>query len=302
MEISNDAERPGAVTTGTARPPAHDNGAQATTDGRFERESRFWDELYRDEDVYGEIHRLRLATALRWIDELGLPPGTRVLELGCGAGLAAVALARRGLAVRATDTVGAMLERASANAAAAGVGDRVTFALADVQALELADESVDLVLALGVLPWIAAPGRALAEMARVTRSGGSVVVNADNAARLNYALDPRLNPHLASTRIAVKRLLRRPRERPGGQSRLHSIHEFDALLDAAGLDRERGQLLGFGPFTVLGRQALPDRVGIRLHRSLQERADRGAEALAVRGAQYLVRARKRPGRPGGDAA
>jgi 23S rRNA G2445 N2-methylase RlmL len=45
--------------------------------------------------------------------------------------LRAIALARRGWHVHATDTVESMLARARANAAAAGVGDRITFGLAD---------------------------------------------------------------------------------------------------------------------------------------------------------------------------
>jgi ubiquinone/menaquinone biosynthesis C-methylase UbiE len=279
---------------------APDATAQSAVGEYFQRESRFWDELYEGDDVYSEIHRLRQDTALSWIDELGLPAGSRVLELGSGAGGTAVALARRGLRVRATDAVPAMLDRARANFARAGVADLLECGLVDAQAVELPDDSVDLVVAFGVLPWLPRPGIALAEMARVTRPGGAVVANVDNAARLHYALDPRLNPHLAGTRAAVKTLLRRPPGETGARSQLHSMREFDAMLDAAGLEKLRGKAIGFGPFTMLGRRALPDRTGVRLHRSLQRRADEGRRGLAARGAQYLVLARKR--RKHGDPA
>src|SRR3954468_17486428 len=76
---------------------------QAAVDAHFTQASGFWDELYHGTDVYSAIHRLRRDIALRWIDELDLPAGARVLELGCGAGFMAVALARRGLRVHATD-------------------------------------------------------------------------------------------------------------------------------------------------------------------------------------------------------
>ncbi len=184
-----------------------------------------------------------------------------------------------------------MLDRARSNVTAAGVGERVTFGTADAQALQLPSESVDLVLALGVVPWISSPARALAEMVRVSRAGGIVAVNMDNASRLNYALDPKLNRHLAPMRAALKRLLRRGPSRAGPRSELHSIREFDAMLHAARLEKLRGQTIGFGPFTVLGHRALPERLGVQLHRSLQRRADRGVGALAARGAQYLVLAR-----------
>ena len=272
--------------------PSTREAGQSAVDDHFDRASGFWDELYRGSDVYSAIHRLRQETALRWIGELGLAPGAEVLELGCGAGFTAVALAQRGLRVHATDHVPAMLERARANAAAAGAGDRITFAVADAQHLEAPAASVDLVVALGVIPWLPAPERAVAEMARVTREGGAVLANADNAARLHYALDPKLNPHLAAARAAFKRVL--PRDEPGGApAHLHGLDEFEAMLDAAGLTKVRGQGLGYGPFTLLGRQALPDRLGVRVHRSLQRRADSGSGRLAARGAQYLVLARRR---------
>lgn len=273
----------------------------STVSAYFHEQAVWWDELYRGEDVYSVVHQLRRLIALHWIDALGLPPGTRVLEAGCGAGLVSVALAQRGFEVHATDAVPAMLERARNNAQAAGVADRVSFAIADVQALDLPDEGVDLVVALGVVPWLASPAAALAEMARVTRPHGSVVVNADNSARLHLLLDPRLNPRLAPARAAIKAKLwpRGLDPDAASQSRaprvkMHSLGEFDAMLDAVGFDKVRGQTLGYGPFTVLGRSAVPRRLGVRLHGWLQGRADDGVSALAERGAQYLVLGRRRP--------
>jgi len=276
-----------------ATDPSTREAGQSEVDAYFDRVSGFWDELYEGTSVYSAIHRLRRETALRWIDELALPAGTRVLELGCGAGFMAVALARRGFRVHATDTVAAMLERARANADAAGVREAISFDVADAQQLAVDDASVDLVVALGVIPWLPAPEKAVAEMARSTRPGGAVVVNADNAARLHYALDPKLSPRLAAARAAFNSILRRDPGESGAPSQLHSIPEFEAMLDRAGLEKVRGQALGFGPFTVLGRRALSDRLGVRLHQALQNRADRGADALAARGAQYLVLARRR---------
>ena len=275
-----------------ATDPSSREAGQSAVDAYFDRESGYWDELYSAGGVYSAIHRLRRDTALRWIDELALPAGAQALELGCGAGFMAIALAQRGLRVHATDHVPAMLERARANAAKSGVGDRISFDTADAQELPLPEASVDLVVALGVIPWLPAPERAVAEMARVTREGGAVLANADNAARLHYALDPKLNPRLESARVAVKSLLRRSADGTGAPSRLHSVAEFDAMLDAAALTKVRGQVLGFGPFTMLGRRVLSDRLGVRLHRSLQRRADQGGGALAARGAQYLVLARR----------
>src|SRR3954454_12920053 len=261
------------VEPSRARPDA--DVTQSAVDRHFDRSSAFWHELYGGTDVYSVIHRRRQQLALAWIDELGPPARGRALELGCGAGFTAIALARRGWRVDATDAVESMLARARANAAAAGVADRITFGLADAQRLAFEHASFDLVLALGVIPWLELPAQALSEMARVTRTGGVVVANADNRGRLDYAIDPRRNPRLAPARSAVKSLLHRPTPAAGAPSRLHAIAEFDALLAAAGVEKRRSAVYGFGPFTLLGRRALPDGVGVRLDRLLQRRVDAG---------------------------
>src|SRR5205085_6003262 len=118
--------------------------------------------------------------ALRWIEQLASPPSGHVLELGCGAGFMAIALARRGWRVHATDAVPAMLTRAQRNAEAAGVEDRLTFGLADAQRLAVEDASFDVVVALGAIPWLPPPGQALAEMALATRHRGVFAVTAAN--------------------------------------------------------------------------------------------------------------------------
>jgi SAM-dependent methyltransferase len=52
---------------------------------------------------------------------LGLEPGGRVLDLGCGPGLLAIAFAERGMAVTAVDPEPAMLDAARQDAAEAGI-------------------------------------------------------------------------------------------------------------------------------------------------------------------------------------
>src|SRR5215211_277284 len=183
------------------------NRGQSTLDAYFDDQSRFWRDIYGGSDVYSMIHQRRLAITLDWVDRLRLEPDTSVLEVGCGAGVAAVALAKRGLRVHATDTVPAMVAQTRKRAQAAGVGERLTVRLDDVQALALEDAGFDVVIALGVIPWLSSPAAGMAEMTRVLKPGGTLIANADNAGRLNYALDPRYSPRLAPVRSALKKAL-----------------------------------------------------------------------------------------------
>jgi D-aspartate ligase len=262
---------------------------------RFDTYARFWEEVYRGRDLFSVIYQHRLALALDCIDRLKLPRGARVLEIGSGAGLAAVALARRGFQVDTIDTAAAMLEVVRRHAGDAGVTPHLRVILADAHRLPFQTGTFDFVLALGVVPWLHSPAQAAKEMARVLRTGGHLVFTADNRLRLNRLLDPRHSPPLEPVRRAAKAALAtvhlwRPRQHP--VVTYHSRAEFDRIVAAAGLERVTGMTFGYGPFSLFGRPVLPDKLGVEANRLLQRLADRRMPVLGRTGAQYLVVARR----------
>ena len=290
---------------------APDAETQRLVNSHFERASGFWSDVYQREDVIALICQRRRDIALGWIDELALPMRARVLEVGCGAGLMAGGLAKRGFDVDATDTVADMIELTRRHAAQANVSERVRTRLADVHALEFEDQTFDAAVVLGVLPWLHSPQIAMHELARVLRPGAHVVLSANNVDRLTYLIDPRYSRPLSPVRRAVKVLLgrmgllrarssatARSASRPGDDSaavaRAQTRREVGALLSAANLEMVKGVTLGFGPFTLFGHGFLPARVERRLHQWLQLCADAGLPGIRSAGGQYLVLARKAP--------
>lgn len=262
--------------------------------GRFQRDAPVWDSLYESEDVYGLVHRLRQRLALEWIDNLATAPEARVLEIGCGAGHTSVALGQRGFSVDAVDSTPAMLQIARSKVAEARLSN-VRLTMQDAHRLAYPDATHDLVVALGVVPWLHSPGVALAEMARVLKPGGHLLANSDNRARLTHTFDPRNTPALEGARRTIKSLLKKGgRYRPPDKAlaTMHRLKEFDSFLEDAGLVRVRAVTLGFGAFTFMGRRFLHDDTSVRLHNRLQARADKGKPILKDRGNQYLVLARK----------
>lgn len=106
---------------------------------------------------------------------LSLTPGQRLLDVGCGLGEAAIALADdlgdTGEIV-GVDVSAEMLRLASAKVHAAGC--RARFVVGDAAALDEPDGSFDAVRSERTLQWLAEPRSAVDEMARVVRPGGKV--------------------------------------------------------------------------------------------------------------------------------
>jgi SAM-dependent methyltransferase len=115
-------------------------------------------------------------------DRLGVRPGDRVLDMGCGAGRHAFELYRRGTDVVAFDQDAAELARVADMFAAMRAADEVPDgAEADVSEgdalrLPFPDGEFDRVVASEVLEHIPADETAIAELARVLRPGGTMAV------------------------------------------------------------------------------------------------------------------------------
>jgi ubiquinone/menaquinone biosynthesis C-methylase UbiE len=171
--------------------------------------------------------------------------------------------------------------------------ERVSARVGDVEQLDFPDRTFDLVVAIGLLPWLRSEARALAELSRVLKPGGLLIASVDNAAPLHRLLDPLATPPLAPLRALAKRLLRRTDGASGlPAAKRHDPRALHQLLEGAGLVRVRSASVGFGPFALLGRRLLSERAGVELHRRLQQLADQDFPLLRWTGAHHLVLARK----------
>ncbi len=254
----------------------------------FDDEAAYWEDVYRRDDLQSHIYRERQAAVLELLDAFELPRGTRLLEIGCGAGFLTVELAGRGYAVHAVDISPEMVARTRERARSAGATS-VTTEVAPADVLPFPDRAFDAAVAVGVLPWLPMPAAAVAEAARVLAAGAPLVLTADNRARLTAFTNPRGNP--AYVRFARARRGGTGSGAPVG-SRLHFPVHVDDMLRAAGMKPVARRTVGFGPFTVRRRALLSEPRAIALHRSLQRLADAGVPGLRGTGWHYLVAASK----------
>jgi ubiquinone/menaquinone biosynthesis C-methylase UbiE len=142
----------------------------------------------------------------------------RVVDVGCGDGALACALASHGADVTGIDPDPAMLVAAQSRAALAGV--RATFLEGRVEQLPFPDASVDVVVSVTVLCFVPDAAGAVREMARVLRPGGRLVLG-------------------ELGRWSLWAAIRRARGWLGAQTwkiaRFRSATELRALAEAAGL-------------------------------------------------------------------
>src|SRR4051812_26930596 len=121
-----------------------------------------------EQDRLAALNRMTNAAFIGFLD---VPKGARVLEVGSGVGLLAVAVASAADDVR---VVGVELSREQI--AAAARSPRVTYHQGDAHALDFADGSFALVYARYLLEHVARPEAVLREMWRVVRPAGRVAV------------------------------------------------------------------------------------------------------------------------------
>jgi SAM-dependent methyltransferase len=107
-------------------------------------------------------------------ERAGIGQGAKVLDVGCGFGLESLRLARLvqpGGTVAGIDKSADFIKEAKARARQAGLA--IEFQVADAEDLPFADAAFDVTRAERVLVYLPEPKRALQEMRRVTRPGGT---------------------------------------------------------------------------------------------------------------------------------
>jgi ubiquinone/menaquinone biosynthesis C-methylase UbiE len=123
---------------------------------------------------YGLVARDLESSASGFISRIPIEPGTRVLDVACGSGQAAVLLARGGADVTGVDIASKSIEQARARAKAESLDIR--FDEGDAEMLPYEDASFDLVISLIGAMFAPRPERVAAELLRVCRSGGRIVM------------------------------------------------------------------------------------------------------------------------------
>ncbi|UTW08057.1 class I SAM-dependent methyltransferase [Pseudomonas benzenivorans] len=135
--------------------------------------AKFWDRIatrYAKQPVADEAaYQRKLAITREY-----LQPHMQLLEFGCGTGSTALCHAPHVQHIHGIDLSSKMIEIAQAKAAEHNIGN-VTFSQATLDELELAEQSLDVVLGLNILHLLRDKDAAIAKVHRLLKPGGLFV-------------------------------------------------------------------------------------------------------------------------------
>ncbi len=123
---------------------------------------------------FGQIAKFLTQEAEKFVNRLGLKPGTKVLDVACGTGNLSLPAARLGATVTGVDIAPNLIEQARANAAAEGLSAQ--FDEGDAEALPYEDASFDAVMTMYGAMFAPRPDVVAAELKRVVKPGGLIAM------------------------------------------------------------------------------------------------------------------------------
>lgn len=140
----------------------------------FEKIRNYWDLRSKgfSESVIHEILTGDREYIHKLIDCMGISEGDSILDVGCGPGFFALALADMGVEITGIDVSHCMIERARENVSE--YSSNATFMVMDAQNLSFPDGMFDHVVSRNVLWNLTNPERAYHEFSRVLKPGGSI--------------------------------------------------------------------------------------------------------------------------------
>jgi ubiquinone/menaquinone biosynthesis C-methylase UbiE len=200
-----------------------------------------------------------------FLESFAFPPvqadnyAPRVLDMGCGPGHLARALARRGYRVTGVDRSWRLLRIAKRLAKREKVP--VQFERAPADNTPFTDAAFDLSFATGVIYWVEQPEATLREMVRVTRPGGTVALldphTSMSVPRMRaYASERRLNRR--DTRKLMAWALAASFNRRFEEVELRRMLTASGLVDLS-FERRLGGMVWFSKGVVASRASCPEK-------------------------------------------
>ena len=180
--------------------------------------ARWWD----PDGPMRPLHRMNPARVAWIVERIGAPPGP-ILDVGCGAGVAAEALARRGFTVLGIDAAGEAIEAARAHIA--GQDLPLSYRIGVAEDLLGEGQRFPMITALEVIEHVPDPGAFIATLRSLLAPGGRLFLSTLNRTPQSFL----------AAKIAAEYLLRWLPIGTHDWRKFITPHELAAMLRDAGL-------------------------------------------------------------------
>jgi len=231
----------------------------------------YWESIYNRQDFLGVCYRKRMGQALSWIDNSNLSENSKILDVGCGAGMTAKEVANRGYEIWGMDYSHNMIRKAK-DICNAKVD--INFLQGDIESLPFKDSVFDMVLCLGVITYLKSEQKALQEMSRILKPGGTMILSILNKFSLAKCLDISVLVKRRLQRIAGDRIVSWQKRAEIEENRFavksYFIPSLRNALKTAGFTELACMMVQYGPLTFFGRKIFPMRININITTFLEK--------------------------------
>lgn len=263
-----------------------------------------WKNIYdKDQDAIDRFYSIniinRKTAVLRSLDEYAQGRSLKVLDAGCGPGIFMEEVLERGHSVVGMDLSEDMIKEAGNAVKRYGAG-RATCLQGDVGHIPCADSSFDVALCIGVLSYLQDDRAGIAELNRVVKPGGLVILALPNLMRLNAWLDPYYYLYRGpqylyrKMRVLYKRAPERTHPGHSGPRDINNImrkyrrNQLSGLMQTYGLIETSRIGVGYGPLTFWRRPVLSTQRSLRISDSIERMASRKGLSLIREFANHWV--------------
>lgn len=145
----------------------------------YEANSHVYSERY-SVNASGDVVWVRHRAILQMVQNMGLPPQAKVLDVGCGPGFLSFDLAKLGFNGVGVDGTPAMVARSKAKAEELGTSSAWEYRVGDVEQLPVDSGSFDLAICSGVIEYLPGDDKLLSEVSRALKPNGRFLLCVTN--------------------------------------------------------------------------------------------------------------------------
>lgn len=232
----------------------------------------YWNNLYQDVSSCLDYHFVRRLEITTQIIQLAVTPDKKILDLGCGSGVLSERLLDAGYSVDAADMSEDMREFTQKRLSRFD-DEKYKICFADCEKLDFSAEAYDLVACIGVFGYLDEVDQAIAEIYRVLKPGGKLVMSIRNEDNLNiFDIQRALkNTFIKIPNKIFRRLLPKNNKSSvvngnatSSPQKKHFINIWDRPSDVIGIFKHAGfrlqqfEAVGYGPIQYRGKSLLPE--------------------------------------------